>query len=35
LTIDDVDELIISAMSKDAKQDAWEIWDFLRGTAAR
>ncbi|WP_337862219.1 histidine kinase [Nitrososphaera sp.] len=31
MTIDDVDELIISAMSKDAKQDAWEIWDFLKG----
>lgn len=29
--LDDVDELILSALSKNAKQDVGEIWDFLRG----
>lgn len=28
--IDPIDELILSALSKDAKQDLNEIWDFLR-----
>jgi Lrp/AsnC family leucine-responsive transcriptional regulator len=28
---DDVDELILSALSKNSKQDTREIWDFLRG----
>ena len=28
--IDNIDELIISALSKDSKQDTREIWDFLR-----
>lgn len=28
---DRIDELIISALSKDARQDAFEIWDFLKG----
>ncbi|MBA2268285.1 MAG: Lrp/AsnC family transcriptional regulator [Thermoproteota archaeon] len=28
--IDSIDELILSALSKDAKQDLNEIWDFLR-----
>jgi DNA-binding Lrp family transcriptional regulator len=29
--IDDADELILSALSKDSRQDTKEIWDFLRG----
>ena len=29
--LDTVDELILSALSKNAKQDVWEIWDFLKG----
>lgn len=28
--IDPIDELILSALSKDAKQDLNEIWDFVR-----
>jgi len=28
--IDNIDELILSALSKDSKQDTREIWDFLR-----
>jgi Lrp/AsnC family leucine-responsive transcriptional regulator len=28
---DAIDELILSALSKNAKQDLSEIWDFLRG----
>jgi Lrp/AsnC family leucine-responsive transcriptional regulator len=28
--IDSIDELILSTLSKDAKQDLNEIWDFLR-----
>tara|TARA_Y100001963_G_C6760890_1_gene439421 strand:- start:305 stop:838 length:534 start_codon:yes stop_codon:yes gene_type:complete len=28
---DEIDELIISALSKDSRQDSAEIWDFLRG----
>jgi DNA-binding Lrp family transcriptional regulator len=28
--IDSIDELILSALSRDAKQDLNEIWDFLR-----
>lgn len=28
--VDNVDELILSALSKNAKQDIMEIWDFLR-----
>lgn len=28
--IDTIDELILSALSKDSKQDLNEIWDFLR-----
>ena len=27
----EIDELIISALSKDSRQDSAEIWDFLRG----
>ncbi len=29
--LDDIDELILSTMSKNSKQDVKEIWDFLRG----
>jgi DNA-binding Lrp family transcriptional regulator len=29
--VEDVDELILSALSKNARQDVREIWDFLRG----
>lgn len=29
--IDKVDELIISALSQNSKQGAFEIWDFLKG----
>ena len=29
--IDDVDELILSTLSHNSKQDCREIWDFLRG----
>ena len=28
--IDNIDEVILSALSKDSKQDTREIWDFLR-----
>ena len=28
---DEIDELIISTLSKDSRQGAAEIWDFLRG----
>ena len=28
---DEIDELIISTLSKDSRQDSAEIWDFLRG----
>ena len=28
---DEIDELIISPLSKDSRQGAAEIWDFLRG----
>ena len=28
---DEIDELIISALSKDSRQDSAELWDFLRG----
>ena len=28
--IDNIDEIILSALSKDSKQDTREIWDFLR-----
>ena len=28
---DEIDELILSTLSKDSRQDASEIWDFLRG----
>jgi DNA-binding Lrp family transcriptional regulator len=28
---DDIDELILSSLSKDSKQDIKEIWDFLMG----
>ncbi|MEP0825764.1 MAG: histidine kinase [Nitrososphaera sp.] len=28
---DKIDELILSTLSKDSKQDVREIWDFLRG----
>lgn len=28
---DKIDELIISALSKDARQSTFEMWDFLRG----
>lgn len=28
---DEIDELIISALSKDSRQDSAEVWDFLRG----
>ena len=29
--VDDIDELILSALSKNSKQDTKELWDFLRG----
>lgn len=29
--VDKVDELIISALSQNSKQDTYEIWDFLKG----
>jgi len=29
--LDSIDELILSTLSKNARQDAKEIWDFLRG----
>ena len=29
--LDEIDELIISALSKDSRQDSAELWDFLRG----
>jgi len=29
--VDMVDELIISALSKNSNQDIFEIWDFIRG----
>lgn len=29
--VDRIDELIISALSQDSRQDTSEIWDFLRG----
>lgn len=29
--LDDTDELILSALSRNAKQDPLEIWDFLKG----
>ncbi len=29
--LDTADEMILSALSKNAKQDIWEIWDFLKG----
>jgi DNA-binding Lrp family transcriptional regulator len=29
--IDRVDELIISALSQNSKQEVFEIWDFLKG----
>ena len=28
---DEIDELILSTLSKDSRQDSAEIWDFLRG----
>ena len=28
---DEIDELLISALSKDSRQDSAELWDFLRG----
>jgi Lrp/AsnC family leucine-responsive transcriptional regulator len=28
---DNIDELILSTLSKDSKQDIKEIWDFLMG----
>ncbi len=28
--VDNVDELIISALSKDARQDTFELWDYIR-----
>lgn len=30
MLLDDIDELILSALSKNAKQDTMEIWDFLK-----
>ena len=33
--IDKVDELIISTLSKNSKQDTFEIWDFVRGYGYR
>jgi DNA-binding Lrp family transcriptional regulator len=29
--LDNIDELILSALSKNSRQDSKEIWDFLRG----
>jgi Lrp/AsnC family leucine-responsive transcriptional regulator len=29
--VDSIDELILSTLSKDSRQDSREIWDFLRG----
>ena len=29
--LDEIDELILSTLSKDSRQDSAEIWDFLRG----
>jgi DNA-binding Lrp family transcriptional regulator len=29
--LDNIDELILSALSKNSRQDTKEIWDFLRG----
>jgi len=29
--IDNIDEMILSTLSKNAKQDTFEIWDFLKG----
>ena len=29
--IDKIDELIISALSQNSKQEVFEIWDFLKG----
>lgn len=29
--LDNVDELILSALSINSRQDSKEIWDFLRG----
>lgn len=29
--VDDIDELILSSLSKNSRQDAKEMWDFLRG----
>jgi DNA-binding Lrp family transcriptional regulator len=31
LMLDNIDELILSALSKNSRQDSKEIWDFLRG----
>lgn len=31
MAVDDVDELILSALSRNSKQDTQELWDFLRG----
>ncbi len=31
VVVDDIDELILSALSKNSKQDVKELWDFLRG----
>lgn len=30
-TIDKIDHLIISALSQDARQDAFGLWDYIRG----
>jgi len=29
--VDEVDELVLSALSKNSRQDTQEIWDYLRG----
>src|SRR5690348_14933680 len=29
--LDDTDELILSTLSRNAKQDPLEVWDFLKG----
>jgi len=29
--VDKIDELIISALSKNSKQEVFEVWDFLKG----
>jgi methylmalonyl-CoA mutase cobalamin-binding subunit len=29
--VDDVDELILSGLSKNSRQDVKEMWDYLRG----